>query len=143
MNADTTKIIFSSDHGHRKAKTKYTINKKDPINWYLSSPPSGDLRISFYHVRKEFEDDFKKEFLARFGKDFVLIPSIQLNNLRLFGPNELSKETLSRVGTFTAISLGEAVLRYIDGDVNDCFMKQESQHSGLSVDEMTIPLAIG
>tara|TARA_Y100000817_G_scaffold43090_1_gene29684 strand:+ start:3510 stop:4709 length:1200 start_codon:yes stop_codon:yes gene_type:complete len=143
LNADTTKIVFSSDHGHRKAKTKYTINKKDPINWYLSSPPSGDLRISFYHVRKEFEDDFKKEFSARFGKDFVLIPSIQLNNLRLFGPNELSKETLSRVGTFTAISLGEAVLRYIDSDVNDYFMKQESQHSGLSVDEMTIPLAIG
>ena len=143
LNVDTTKIIFSSDHGHLNAKTKYTINKKDPLNWYLSSPPSGDLRISFYHVRKEFEDDFKKEFLARFGKDFVLIPSIQLNNLRLFGPDELSEETLSRVGTFTAISLGEAVLRYIDGDVNDYFMKQESQHSGLSVDEMTIPLAIG
>lgn len=143
LNADTTKIIFSSDHGHRNAKTKYTINKKDPINWYLSSPPSGDLRISFYHVRKEFEDDFKKEFLARFGKDFALIRSIQLNNLRLFGPDELAKETLSRVGTFTAISLGEAVLRYIENDTNDYFMKQESHHSGLSVDEMTIPLAIG
>ena len=47
------------------------------------------------------------------------------------------------MGTFTAISLGEAVLRYIDSDINDYFMKQESQHSGLSVDEMTIPLAIG
>ena len=143
LNADTTKIIFSSDHGHRNAKTKYTINRKDSINWYLSSPPSGDLRISFYHVRKEFEDDFKKEFIARFGKDFVLIPSIQLNNLRLFGPDKLTKETLSRVGTFTAISLGEAVLRYIDSDTNDYFMKQESHHSGLSVDEMTIPLSIG
>ena len=143
LNIDTTKIIFSSDHGHLTAETKYMISAKDPLNWYLSSPPSGDLRVSFYHVRKEFEDNFRKEFSNRFGKDFVLITSKQLNDLRLLGPNELSKETLNRIGTFTAISLGKAVLRYVEGETNHYFMNQESQHSGLSMDEMTIPLVVG
>ena len=55
--------------------------EKDPINWYLSSPPSGDLRISFYHVRKEFEDDFKDDGNLRLS---ILIFDVSKSEFRYF-----------------------------------------------------------
>jgi len=77
--------------------------------------------------------------------DVVLLDAEDAERLRLFGPDDLTEECRHRVGDMVAISLGRDVMRYSRPEGNgpgDAFMRQIGQHSGLSPQEMLIPLIV-
>ncbi len=143
LEGSSSRIVLTADHGHVDAGTKIPLAADDPLCDYLRSAPSGDMRISFFHVRSGEFDAFEDEFRSRFGEHLVLLTTDQLDELRLLGPDPLSEETRRRVGDYTAIALDASVFRYTGGFDEDRFMRQYSHHSGLSAREMTVPMVVG
>ena len=139
----SARIVLTADHGHLDVGAKIPLAADDPLCDHLRAAPSGDMRLSFFHVRTGESEAFEGEFRSRFGDHFVLVTTDQLDELRLLGPEPLSQETRRRVGDYAAISLDAAVFRYTGGFDEDHFMQQRSHHSGLSSREMTVPLVIG
>lgn len=143
LQGASARIVLTADHGHLDAGAKIPLAADDPLCDHLRSAPSGDMRLSFFHVRKGEAEAFEGEFRSRFGDRLVLITTDQLDELRLLGPEPLSEETRRRVGDYAAISLDASVFRYTGGFDEDRFMRQRSHHSGLSAREMTVPMIVG
>jgi len=137
------RIVLTADHGHRDAGARFPIAGDDPLIDFLTTPPSGDMRLGFYHLREGAHDAFIRAFEARFGDHFALISTQDLEDLRLLGPDPLADETRRRVGDLTSLALDDSVMRYTGGADGEHFMEQRSHHSGLSHREMTVPLVIG
>lgn len=137
------KIVLTADHGHRNAGARFPIERDDPLCTFLRTPPSGDMRIGFYQLQDGARIPFSNEFRDRFGDQFALITTQELDDLHLLGPDPLVESTRRRIGDFTSLALDDSVMRYTGGSDGDHFMHQRSHHSGLSHDEMTIPLVIG
>jgi hypothetical protein len=143
LKGTSSRIVLTADHGHLDVGAKIPLAADDSLCDHLRAAPSGDMRISFFHVRDGEFGAFEGEFRSRFGEHFVLITTDQLDELRLLGPEPLSEETRRRVGDYAAIALDAAVLRYTGDLDGDHFMHQRSHHSGLSSREMTVPLIVG
>jgi len=137
------RIVLTADHGHVDAGARFPLDSDDPLLAFLRTPPSGDMRLGFYHLQDNARQAFSHEFQERFGDHFALITAQELDDLRLLGPEPLAKETRRRVGDFASLALDDSVMRYTGGSDGDHFMHQRSHHSGLSHREMTIPLVIG
>jgi len=137
------RIILTADHGHRNAGSRFRIEPDDPLCTFLRTPPSGDMRVGFYHLQEGAEQPFRHEFRARFGDHFALITTQELEELRLLGPDPLSTAVRERVGNLTSIALDNSVMRYSGNPRGNQFMRQRSHHSGLSASEMNIPLVLG
>lgn len=143
LDGTSARIVLTADHGHLDVGARIPLPADDPLCDHLRSAPSGDMRLSFFHVRQGEAEAFEGEFRSRFGEHFVLITTDELDELRLLGPDPLSKETRRRIGDYAAIALDASVLRYTGGFDGDNFMHQRSHHSGLSIREMTVPMVVG
>lgn len=143
LGGQDARIVVTADHGHRDAGARFPVDHDDPLCDFLRCPPSGDMRLGFYHLQDGARQAFTHEFEHRFGEHFALVSTQELDELRLLGPEPLSTETRRRVGDLASIALDDSVMRYTGGSDGDHFMHQQSHHSGLSFREMTIPLVIG
>ncbi|MQA00090.1 MAG: hypothetical protein GEU80_12320 [Dehalococcoidia bacterium] len=143
------RIVVTADHGHREvpADGRVLLQADDPILGYLRCHPTGDVRVLYFHLRPDAgradHAAFRDAFRERFGEGFVLLSTDEVQRLRLMGPDTFSAETRRRLGDYTAISLGAEVMRYAAAPGLDRFMRQRSQHSGLSEAEMRVPLVVG
>lgn len=141
------RIVVSADHGHLDVppERRHPLRASDPLLGMLDGPPSGDVRVLYFHLLEGRHYRFRELFEERFGERFVLLDADDAERLQLFGPDELTEECRHRVGDMVAISLGRDVMRYSrpenDGAGN-AFMRQIGQHSGLSPEEMLIPLIV-
>src|SRR5690606_6372518 len=126
---------------------RYLLAADDPLLGYLRCHPTGDVRVLYFHLRADAgraeHAAFRDAFRERFGQQFVLLSTDEVQRLRLMGPGTISGETRLRMGDYTAISLGAEVMRYAGAPGLDRFMRQRSQHSGLSHAEMHVPLVVG
>ena len=143
LERQDARIVVTADHGHRDAGARFPVDRDDPLCDFLRCPPSGDMRLGFYHLQDGARQAFTHEFEHRYGEYFALISTQELDDLRLLGPEPLAAETRRRVGDLASIALDDSVMRYTGGSDGDRFMHQRSHHSGLSFREMTIPLVIG
>jgi hypothetical protein len=142
LAASDARIVVTADHGHLDVGARFPIDHEDPLCEFLRTAPSGDMRISYFHLQDGARQPFVHEFHDRFGDHFALISAQHLDDLRLLGPDPLSDETRRRVGDFASLALDDSVMRYTGGPDGEHVMNQRSHHSGLSAREMTIPLVI-
>ncbi len=144
-----TRLIVTADHGHRDVVDggHRMIEQGDVLLDFLRCHPTGDVRAVYFHLHPGSapadHDAFVAAFRERFGETWLLLATDELDALRLMGPGPLSAETRARVGDYTALALGGEVMRFSGVPGGERFLRQRSQHSGLSPAEMTIPLAIG
>ncbi len=138
------RIIVTADHGHLDVggAGHLEVTADDPLLAFLETPPSGDVRTLYWHVRPGRHEAFIAAFAARFGEQFLLLTTAEVEDTRLFGPDALSDEMRARIGDFTSIALGREVLRYTGAPGRDRYFAQRSHHSGLSPAEMMVPLII-
>ena len=76
-------------------------------------------------------------FRERFGDRFFLIDADEAEELELFGPGPMSAETRRRIGGLIAVSRGVDVVQY-----RPYADPMVGHHSGLTPDEMMIPLIV-
>ncbi len=139
------RLVLTADHGHLavQAASRHRITEHDGLRELLRCAPAGDPRVIHFHVRAGERERFRRDFDARFGRHFVLLTTDEVQQLELFGPGALSDETRRRLGDFVAISLGADILGYEGTDAGSGDMlAQASHHSGLTPDEMHIPLVL-
>lgn len=143
-----TRLIVTADHGHRDVAEDghRMIETGDPLLAFLRCHPTGDVRAVYFHLRPDASAAdhaaFRATFAERFGDAWVLLAVDDVDRLRLMGPSPLSAGTRARIGDYTAVALGAEVMRYAGVPGSERFLRQRSQHSGLSHDEMTVPLII-
>ncbi len=138
------RIVLTADHGHLPAPQsgRHRIRSSDGFSSLLKTAPAGDPRTLHFHVRPGREEQFAHEFRSRFAERFALLTVDEVDELRLFGPDPLTEETRLRLGDFVAISLGADILAYLDANGGRDALRQASQHSGLTPEEMRIPLIV-
>lgn len=136
------RIVGTADHGHLDLEPRLEVASDDALLAHLAAAPAGDMRVQFWHTRPGAEFAFETEFTQRFAGSFHLLPAREVEALGLFGPDPWSDEMRRRAGTHVSISTGGASLRFegIPGVAG--YRRMQSGHSGLSPQEMQVPLII-
>ena len=108
----------------------------------VSSAPSGDARVLYFHLRDGGEARVREYFRRRYGARFLLITTDEAERKGLFGPGALSPRARSRLGDLMAISYGAHMIEYRMAWGIGRIMAQASHHSGLTPSEMRVPLIL-
>ncbi len=142
--AGCARIVLSADHGFLDADEGFRrqIRMSDSLMRALKYPPSGDARVLYLHTREENEERVRGYFKMRFGDRFFVVSAQDAEKAALFGPGPISPEARRRIGSLVAISRGADVVEYRGAGGAGRVINEASQHSGLSPDEMRIPLVI-
>jgi hypothetical protein len=96
----------------------------------------------YLHLKEGAEDAVRQYFHRRFGDLFWLITIDEAAAIGLFGPGCIATPARQRFGDLIAISRGRDVIEYRLPGNNGRIMEEASQHSGLTPEEMRIPLII-
>ena len=138
------RLVMTADHGHLDAPASrvHKIAPGDPILSLSETPPSGDVRLMYAHVRPDNLPAFRRAVRNRLGDDFLVLTAPQLDALRLLGPDPIAPETRRRIGNALILSTTNAVLDYRAALGENASKRMRSHHSGLTPAEMRIPLVI-
>ena len=138
------RIVITGDHGFVDVPRapSLQIRASDALMGLLRSPPSGDARVLYFHVRPGFEGRVAYGLRQRFGQQFLIIRTAQAEELELFGPGPMSESARGRFGDLIAISRGADVIEYKPAGGLSRAMPVRAHHSGLTPDEMLVPLVI-
>ena len=138
------RIVMTADHGLMDApvSARHTLRPSRELLPLLRFPPSGDARVMYLHVRDWARERVRKHFQRKFGDRFHLITVDEADALQLFGPEPLSAETRDRMGDLVAISAGADMLEYHAERGPGQSVMLNCHHSGLTPEEMRVPLAI-
>jgi len=136
------RIVLTGDHGFLDVppNRRHQIRASDALLRLLRFPPSGDARVMYLHVRQGFEGRVRYLLQQRFGDQFLVLGTDQVEALELLGPGHILEPARSRVGDLIAISSGTDVISYNPSGGVGKMMSQRSHHSGLTPDEMLVPL---
>ena len=132
------RIVLTADHGQLDGPN-HEILPSDPLIRHLMHEPWGDAREMHFAVKPGSEDEFEAEFRALYGEDAFLLTVDEVEALELLGPGRIEDAARRRLGTHLAISRGPAAFTY---RAKPDSMKFIGYHSGLSPDEMLVPLII-
>ena len=137
-------LIVTADHGFRDATEllRHQIRATDPLMSFLRFPPSGDARVMYLHIHRGAAPMVREYFQRRFGDKFMVITIDEAEELGLFGPGPYCGPVKDRFGDLIAISAGADVIEYRPRGRNGRVTHEASQHSGLSPQEMLVPLMV-
>ena len=133
-----TRLLLTADHGHLDGRT-HEILPTDPLIGHLQHEPWGDAREMHFAVKPGSEDEFEAKFRERYGEFAFLLTVDEVDALELLGPGHIEDFARRRLGTHLAISRGADTFIYLDKPE---YMKFIGYHSGLTPDEMLIPLVV-
>jgi hypothetical protein len=135
------RVVVSSDHGHLDANPDRVIDigPSGGPGGLLRVPASGDFRVAFFHVDSDKTDRFATVFQETYGEVAILLSVDEVDSLHLFGPGPLAPLTRERIGEWMGISRGSTAFAY---DSGPDLKRLASGHSGLSPQEMKIPLIL-
>ena len=138
-----SRVVLTADHGLLDAAEddEHEIAPSDDLVEVLKTEPWGDGRVPQFDVNEGEEARFQAMFKERFGDEFYLITTDDAEQLELYGPGPISTLTRARLGNHIAVSRGRGNIWYRyrepDGD-----LKMVAHHSGLTPDEMLVPLVV-
>lgn len=133
---DDTTIIALADHGHINVEYITLSNYPDIIKM-LDGSPSIDKRACSFRVKKGYKNTFKKELKKILKDDFIILSSKEVDEQKLFGEGVKNKYYADALGDFFVISISNKSIR-----LNKKVHMHKSSHSGLTLDEMLVPLII-
>lgn len=133
-----TRLILTADHGHLDGPT-HEILPSAPLVEHLLHEPWGDAREMHFAVKPGSEEVFEAKFRERYGEIAFLLTVDEVEALELLGPGHIEDFARRRLGTHLAISRGADTFIYL---AKSDPMKFIGYHSGLTPDEMLIPLVV-
>ncbi len=138
------RVVVTADHGFldAPAPSRYTLRPTRRLHPLLRFHPSGDARVMYLHTWDWARDRVRRYFESRFGDGFIVVDVDDALRLGLYGPDEPTDEAGKRLGDLIAISSGANVLEYNTGRGPGRMVQLNSHHSGLSPQEMKIPLIV-
>ena len=139
----SSRMVICADHGQIRVKqeNKHFITPDDELMTYLKHPPSGEPRVSMFHVKEGKQEEFATAFRNRFSDHFLLLSADEVEELKLMGP-EMTKETKRRIGDFITISDDQSALFHSPLEPKSGEAKMNGYHGGMTQTEMMVPLII-
>lgn len=131
-----TLVIALADHGHLGCKFITLSDYPNIINM-LKGDTGIDLRAASFRVKDEFTDIFPHELKKILKDDFIILSKEEVKVKKLFGEGDENKYFEDGLGDYIAIGVTNKCIRY-----NRKKHKQRSSHSGITEDEMLVPLVI-
>jgi predicted AlkP superfamily pyrophosphatase or phosphodiesterase len=137
---DDLTIIVTADHGQINIHED-VIMDYNKYNKYFYSEPTIDFGTSFYYVKEEMRKDFVNEFNKDFKNKMYLFETSEFIKKNIFSLYKLDNYSKEGLGEF--ISLCKPGFCFINSqNVKEYYRKTLGNHSGLTRDEMIIPLII-
>jgi hypothetical protein len=138
----SARLVLSADHGLVSVppERQFALGTPDPLLGCLRNEPVGDLAVPCFHVKPGAHARFARMFRERFGATHVLLPIVEVQRLGLLGPEPLAPVTRARIGDFVALSEKPALLYHAPDMMHPDIIP--AAHSGLTKDEMLIPLCL-
>ncbi len=135
---DNARLVLTADHGQLNGPF-HDILPTDSLVCHLLHEPWGDAREMHFAVKPGREKDFEVDFRNRFGEVAFLLTVDEVESLELLGPGRFEDAARKRLGTHLAISRGADAFMY---HARPNPMKFIGSHSGLTPDEMLVPLVV-
>ena len=131
-----TLVIGLADHGHLGCKFITLSDYPNIINM-LKGDTGIDLRAASFRVKDEYMEIFPLELKKILKDDFIILSKEEVKLKKLFGEGNENKYFEDGLGDYIAIGVTNKCIRY-----NRKKHKQRSSHSGITEDEMLVPLVI-
>lgn len=137
-----TLIIITADHGLTDIEESDYIylNNIPEIYDYMATPPYMDWKATFFNIKSNKIELFKKCFNKLFKDEFILCDKEQYIN-EFLGSGNPHKRLDDFVGDFVAISTGKKAFCYKLLNAPDKKINKAT-HGGLTEEEMIVPLIV-
>ncbi len=133
-------VLVTADHGQTNVSKDIVMNFED-YNDYFYALPGIDFGMVTYYIKKGKEEDFVRKFNSDYEGKMLLFKTSDFIENEVFGPNIDSSILLDSLGEY--ISLCRKNYQFINSkDITTYYGATKGNHSGLSKDEMTIPLIV-
>lgn len=141
---DKARIVVTADHGFLDAPPhkRHTLRVTRQLQPMFRLMPSGDARVMYLYTLEWARERVRRYFEQRFEQVFMVVDMEDAIKIQLFGPTEPTAETRERLGDLVVVSSGADVLEYNASRGSGRMLKLNGHHSGLTPDEMLIPLII-
>ncbi len=141
---DRARIVVTADHGFLDAPPprRHTLRVNRQLQPFFRLMPSGDARVMYLYTLEWARERVRRYFEQRFDQVFMVVDMEDAIKIQLFGPTEPTEETRERLGDLVVVSSGADVLEYNASRGSGRMLKLNGHHSGLTPDEMLIPLII-
>ena len=138
------RVVVTADHGFLDAPppNRLTLGPSGKLQPLLRFPPSGDARVMYLHTWNWARERVRRYFERRFEDRLIVLDAEDAIAIGLFGPGQPSDDARERIGDLVAISAGPDILEYNERRGPGRMAQLNSHHSGLSPQEMRIPLVI-
>lgn len=133
-------IILTADHGQINVNEGIILNLKK-YNKYFYAYPSIDFKTVSYYIKKDLEEEFVKNFNKDFESKMYLFKTKDFFDNNMFGIGNVSEYAKSNLGEYISLCENDKYLINTE-DVELYYGKIKGCHSGLTKDEMIIPLVI-
>ena len=107
------------------------------ITKMLSHNIAIDDRATSFMVKKEYKKTFPFELKKVLKDDFIIMTKEEVIKQGLYGPGYENKYYKDGLGDFFALGIGNKAIRW-----NNKTNLHKSAHSGLTLDEMLVPLIV-
>ena len=138
------RMVVTADHGllDATAPERHTLRANREIQPLMISPPSGDARVMYLPTWAWAGERMRRYFDRRFGERFAVIDLEEAIKLEMFGPEPPSETAMRRLGNQISISTGADMLEYNAARGPGRMVQLNCHHSGLTPEEMRIPLIV-
>lgn len=135
--SEDTMLIVTADHGQVEIKEEYNLygSKYDK---YIIGKPFLEARACMLNIKEGMHEKFEMEFKKEFEDKFVLLNRKQILETKLFGYKQSHPRFKEFIGDYLAIGKRNTVLVY--KEIYEPMLK--GQHSGISDDELIIPIIV-
>lgn len=133
-------IIFTADHGQTNISKDLILDFKEYEDMFYSYP-SIDYGTASYYIKRGYREKFKKSFKKKYGEDMLLFKTTDLIDNNFFGIGIFNKTAKDNLGEYISICKKGTYL-INNPNIEKYYGKIKGNHSGLSSDEMIVPLII-
>ena len=137
---DDVAVVITADHGQTNISDDITMDF-EKYNKYFYAYPGIDFGMATYYVKKNQEEEFVKQFNNDYKGEMYLFKTKEFIDNNVFGPSENNDYLISNLGEY--ISLCNPNAQFINSlEIGEYYGKTKGNHSGLTKDEMIIPLIV-
>ncbi len=136
-------LVITSDHGQVDTRRLFVVDGKSEMMKHLSGPPWGSKRMLFVNAAQGREDALMSHFEEKYGGLMLLVESDSAIRSGLFGKKRVADALRHRFGTHMAVMKGKDMMRYeYPYEPPRRPQYQKGSHTGLSREEMEVPLIV-
>ncbi len=140
-NISDVSLILTADHGQVEMDSMLYLNQNYDYSKYFYATPSIDTRTISFFVKEEYKKEFVDRFMQEFSEDVILLAKEEVENLNLFGREKFKKIAYDSLGEYIAVVVNNKFM-VCDKLEKEDKINTKGNHSGLTLEETTVPLIV-